>query len=359
MSTALADVIKDEIARSGSMDIGRFMMLALGHREYGYYMTRDPFGKAGDFVTAPEISQVFGELLGLWLADIWMQMGAPAKVFLVECGPGRGTLMADIMRVVKGVEGFYEALHVYLIEMSPVLKQKQQEVLKEHGRIKWCKDIESVPVDAPVLLIGNEFLDALPVRQAMRSDKGWQERVVACKDGAFCFDFKKADEDLHYFLPSKTQSYAIYELSPARLSFIERCCEVLKRARGAALFIDYGYIKRAAGDTLQALYRHEPSDVFTRVGQSDLTAHVDFEVLCDGARAHEGRLFGLETQGVFLQRLGILYRAQALMELAQGDEVKAKNIESCVHRLVAPSEMGDLFKVMGFGYGYDFKASGF
>jgi len=178
--TALEHIIKQKIRERGPggyMDLGEYMSLCLSHPEHGYYMTRDPFGQKGDFTTAPEISQMFGEMIGVWVADTWIKMGSPKKIIILECGPGRGTLMADAMRVTKNVDGFHDAVQLHLLEMSPVLKDIQKDSLKEYGAT-WHSEPESVPTDSPLIVIGNEFLDALPVRQLVFTETGWQEKVV-------------------------------------------------------------------------------------------------------------------------------------------------------------------------------------
>lgn len=352
MTRTLADAIAAQIRAHGPMDIGAFMAQAGAH----YYATRDPFGAQGDFTTAPEVSQMFGEMIGAWLADIWAQMGRPARFSLVECGPGRGTLMADILRVARRVDGFLEAAQVRLIEMSPVLREKQHETLRAYDFIHWHESLEGVPADAPVLILGNEFLDALPVRQFRRGAEGWQERVV-CLDGeSFRFDFGPPEDALLPLLPAHTVSQEIYEVSPARLDFIRACGRLLKSVGGAALFVDYGYTKRAAGDTVQAVRGHRYADILDAPGESDLTAHVDFASLAQSAESDGMVLFGTVAQGAFLRALGIEQRARALCD---GAPARRTDVMTALHRLTAPQEMGDLFKVTGFGYGHDFTPAGF
>lgn len=352
MSAVFENVIRKKIETDGAMDIGTFMSLVVAQ----YYKTRDPFGVDGDFTTAPEISQMFGELIGAWLADMWMQMGSPAPFTVVECGPGRGTLMVDILRATRHVEGFHRGAQVCLIETSPVLQEKQRAVLREFDFIHWREAIEEVPVRGPVLLIGNEFLDALPVRQFMRDHAGWQERVVRVEDGQLCFGFEQAEKSVLSLLPALTVTQKIYEVSPARLDFAKTCCTLLEQAGGAALFIDYGYTKRVAGDTLQAVRGHQYTDVLGFVGMSDLTAHVDFVALEEAVAAQNGQFFGIVSQGEFLQALGIRRRAQVLQ---QAFPARSSEIDSALNRLISPSEMGDIFKVTGFGYGYNFTPAGF
>ena len=333
--TALADIIKKHITIHGPMDVGTFMNLALGHPEHGYYMKQDPFGEAGDFTTAPEISQMFGEMIGAWTADLWMKMGEPEAFTLLECGPGRGTLMADIMRSVKMVSGFQDAAQIHLLETSPVLKDKQAQVLGEYEP-QFHETLEHIPDDQPLIVIANEFLDALPIRQFI----GGKERYVMVGP----------DDQLTFSGLGEVQ-----EVAPVRDNVVRAIAALLKNAGGAALFIDYGHAKTAPGDTLQALYKHEYCSVFEHIGDADITAHVDFEAV--RLAADEVEVYGPVEQGAFLQALGIGIRAQALMQAA--DEDQRTDIETALHRLIAPDQMGSLFKVIGLSYGDGIIPAGF
>lgn len=330
MAKELEEYLRRYIATHGALDVGQFMSIALAHPEHGYYMTRDPFGAGGDFTTAPEISQMFGEMIGAWVIDIWAQMGKPERLTLVECGPGRGTLMNDILRVYKDVP-----LDVHLIEISPALKFIQQKTLKAH----WHDNIETVPTDAPVIVIGNEFLDALPFRQFVKTKDGWAERVIT--------------EDLSFGLRpiafvKDAPEGSIFEIAPHRIEFIKTVEDLMKRCgMGAALFIDYGHAQSGLGDTFQALHKHNTVDVLSHIGEADLTSHVDFSV------------FGhpVTTQGEFLRSLGIEARAQMLLKNA--NERQSADIASALHRLTSSDEMGTLFKVMGFAHGKNIHPAGF
>ena len=320
MGTPLEEIIKDKIRTHGPMSVGQFMAIALGHPEYGYYMKQDPFGRSGDFVTAPEVSQLLGEMIGVWVADIWMQMDQPESFILLECGPGRGTLMADIMRATAGVGGFHAAARIHLLEMSPVLKAQQARAL-ENFDVEWCDDLNHVPDDAPMIVVANEFLDALPFKQFADG----QERQVVLDGDELAFSH---DGDVN-------------EVSPAREGFVQEIGLRLKEQDGAALFIDYGHSKFGAGDTFQAVKDHEFVDVFSCVGDADLTSHVDFEALSKGVKIP---VHGPIEQGAFLEALGIDVRAQALMENASAEQVK--DLEKGLHRLIHSDQMGSLFKVL-------------
>ena len=304
---SLEDRIRQEIQHHGPMNVGAFMGLAVSH----YYGSRDPFGAGGDFTTAPEISQMFGELLGAWAADCWAQMGHPERFVLAECGPGRGTLMADALRATKGGPRFHAAAEVHLIEQSALLQEKQRDMLRDY-KVTWHGDVGDLPNDVPLVLLANEFLDALPVRQFQFGDGAWQERVIGLDEGGTLqFGLVPASG----LVPEVGGTEGgIAELSPAVSRFAETVAARIMAQGGAALFIDYGYAA-GQGNTLQAVRRHEYVDVLSHIGEADLTAHVDFAALakavCDCA------VYGPVTQGEFLQRLGIGPRAAVLQLLHQ------------------------------------------
>ncbi|MCH7832535.1 MAG: SAM-dependent methyltransferase [Proteobacteria bacterium] len=354
--TSLADHLRRRIADDGPLSVAEYMELALTHPRLGYYMSRDPFGRGGDFITAPEISQMFGELIGLWCSVQWQAMGGPDSVNLVELGPGRGTLMADMLRAGGAVEGFVESLSVSLVEISPVLKTVQEDalvgaknVLKARS-LQWWSDFSEVP-EGPLLLVANEFLDALPVRQFQKTHEGWRERMVGVSGDQKEFRFILADgppqdgaipPDLSG-AGAMARDGVILEVRPAAAALAEAIAGRLARQTGAALFIDYGHAESAAGDTLQAVKDHEYRDPLVAPGEADLTAHVDFAAFGRAAAGAGARVWGPVGQGAFLEGLGIGVRAEALMaaEPAQGRE-----IEAAVSRLTSEDAMGRLFKVM-------------
>lgn len=298
-----------------------------------YYAKGDVFGREGDFTTAPEISQLFGEMLGAWIVDAWTKIGTPQSFALVEVGPGRGTLMADMLRVIEKVLPCFNALSLHLVEQSAALKQKQQETLSVYN-VKWHDTLETLPTDTPLVVIGNEFLDALPIRQYEYKDDIWYERFIACgADGQLFIGHKEVAEEMRSSLPQKGEG--IYERSSAREKFVCDLAVRLKAQTGCALFIDYGHEVSAYGDTLQAVRAHQSVDVLKTLGEADVTSHVDFDAL---SRAIEGRahIYALRQQGFFLRHLGIEYRAQKL------------GLEKECERLVAHDQMGKLFKVFAF-----------
>lgn len=356
----LENILKTMITQDGPMDIGQYMNVCLAHPEYGYYTSQNPLGASGDFTTAPEISQMFGEMIGAWLADIWIQMGS-SQCHLVELGPGHGTLMADILRATKHVPGFHDAMCVHLVEIGSVLKQKQQAKLTGYD-VTWHAHLEDVPTDRPILLVANEFLDALPMRQMMWFDGAWQERVIGIDEqsGALSFGVSSSDPAMQAMALEKAgqgNDFDILELAPVREVAFDGVCKVLKNQGGAALFIDYGYTKFGLGDTLQAIQKHDMVSPLHEPGLSDLTSHVDFCDLSMIAKNKGVDIQGLTSQGEFLKALGIEMRAQALSKHASADQ--KKDIEQALNRLVKSDQMGELFKVLGVSYGYHIHAGGF
>jgi NADH dehydrogenase [ubiquinone] 1 alpha subcomplex assembly factor 7 len=333
------------------MSVATFMGLCLGHPVHGYYPARDPFGRAGDFITAPEISQMFGELIGLWAAAVWQAMDAPPQVALVEFGPGRGTLMADALRAARLAPAFAAALHVHLVETSPVLQRRQQETLASVGvPLAWHREPAAVP-GGPLIVIANEFVDALPVHQAVKTPGGWHERMVGIgPDGRLVFALHP-DPLLGFaaVVPPAVASApagAVYEWRSG-----EVVAEIARRVvahGGGALVIDYGHVESALGETLQAVGRHGFADPLAAPGEVDLTAHVDFAALARAARAAGARVHGPLVQGTFLRRLGIEARAAALR--AHATAAQAADIDAALARLVGSGgeAMGELFKAVAF-----------
>lgn len=336
------------ISVAGPMPVWKFMSLCLGHPQHGYYVTQDPFGAGGDFITAPEISQIFGELIGVWSLSVWRMMGSPENVRLVELGPGRGTMMKDALRALRVAPEFRNAISLHLVEASPVLESIQRDMLdSQEVPVLWHRTFEDVP-DGPLIILANEFIDALPVHQAVKQADGWHERVVGL-DSAGHFAFGIAPDRIPHFervLPKSARDAeigAIYEWRPDAFAF-----DVARKVRhqGAALFIDYGHSESGVGDTLQAIGRHQYADVLKTPGRVDITAHVDFQAFGLAAESMGASVQGPLTQGEFLRRIGIELRAQGLK--ASASPQQAADIDSAVARLTqtGPTGMGDLFKVM-------------
>ena len=308
-SPQLSAEIRKLIKSAGPMPVSRYMDICLTHPEHGYYMTRDPLGREGDFITAPEVSQMFGELLGLWAAAVWKSMGMPNPVRLVELGPGRGTMMADMLRAIRVLPSFYQAVSVHLVEINPALIDRQTETLRGvKPAAAWHANFDGVPA-GPALVFANEYFDALPVHQVVRQQYGWHERVIDISASGQLV-FSAAAEPLKHFdllLPPLVRASpvgAIFEWRPTQE--IMRIARRLRDDGGAALIIDYGHVRSDAGDTFQAISRHSFTDPLRNPGQADLTAHVDFQALALGAEDAGARLHGPVEQGEFLKRLGIV-----------------------------------------------------
>ncbi|OOY05855.1 class I SAM-dependent methyltransferase [Thioclava sp. F28-4] len=341
--TPLGDILAAQIAAEGPMRLDRYMSACLLHPEHGYYATRDPFGRAGDFITAPEISQMFGEMLGLCLAQAWLDQGRPAPFVLAEAGPGRGTLMADMLRAMKAVPGMVEAAQVHLIEASPTLREIQRETLAPH-HVTWHETIDGLP-EMPLFVVANEFLDALPIRQFQRDGDGWAERQVGLSDDGMLTPGLAPPSRLEALEARMADTVPgdVVETCAAAVNFTETLAARIANQGGAALLIDYGNW-HSKGDTFQALRAHEAVDPFAEPGEADLTAHVDFEPLAQAAQDAGAAVSGMTAQGVLLERLGITARAQRLAQALSG---AARETHIAAHRrLTHPEEMGHLFQAL-------------
>ncbi|SDD06810.1 class I SAM-dependent methyltransferase [Ruegeria marina] len=340
---SLLPLLLERIAADGPITLSDYMAECLLHPEHGYYSSRDPLGVAGDFTTAPEISQMFGELLGLALAQAWVDQGRPAPFTLAELGPGRGTLMADALRATHSVPGFLEAAQLHLIEASPVLRAMQSRALEPHSPV-WLDHVQDLPRQ-PLFLIANEFFDALPIRQFIRDGAGWRERLVGARDKGLVFGLGAVTPQPA--LSSRlddTRDGDLVELCPSAAAIMDPVAGRIAGHGGVALIVDYGDW-RALGDTFQAVRDHRPADPLTDPGQADLTAHVDFETLALAARKAGCFHARLTPQGVFLERLGITPRAEQLAKPLTGAALDS--LVAAHRRLTHPDEMGNLFKVLG------------
>ncbi|TDR89308.1 class I SAM-dependent methyltransferase [Enterovirga rhinocerotis] len=343
--SALLREIEAIIAAEGPIGVDRYMALALGHPEHGYYVTRDPLGGAGDFTTAPEISQMFGELLGLWACAVWMQMGRPSRFVLAELGPGRGTLMADALRAARAVPGFLDAAFLHFVETSPVLRSRQRDAVAGSGLApSWHDGLSDLPEGAAIVL-ANEFLDALPIRQIVRGATGWHERLVGLAPGGG-LSFGLAPDAEPGLAPLRGEPGDIAEICPAADAIVAALAKRLRDSGGAALLIDYGPAGDGFGDTLQAVRDHRFADPLSSPGEQDLTAHVRFGRLARIAVAAGAAVHGPLGQGPFLEALGIRERAEAL---ARGrDGAMRQTIAAALARLTGRTaqEMGELFQAM-------------
>lgn len=339
---SLEKLIKSRIRKEGPMMVGEYMALALAHPEYGYYVRKDPLGVKGDFTTSPEISQIFGELIGAWLAMQWIMMGKP-EAALAEIGPGRGTLMADILRATARIKGFHDSITVHLMELSPVLRQKQWNTIAgKHPNVNWHMGFAEIP-SKPLLLVGNEFFDALPIRQFLHTEDGWKERLITLtKKNTLKFVLEPATPPYH--LKDEPVSGTYYEYSEAATQLMLVLSNRIFTYGGTALIIDYGYEGRTHGNTLQAVREHQKHDPLEAPGTADLTAHVDFYNLTRTAAIGGTTVYGPVPQRDFLNKLGARERATKLCEKATKKQKAA--ILSGLKRLTDADQMGELFKVL-------------
>ena len=340
--TSLKERIAKHIRGSGPISLAEYMEVCLLDPNSGYYNGKAPVGAFGAFTTAPEISQMFGELIGLFLANSWLEQGSPPEIAIVELGPGRGTLMSDLLRAAAAVPGFRQAAEIVLVERSAPLKKQQSEILEQH-RPRWVESVEDLPLK-PLFVVANEFFDALPIRQFERQGNRWSERLVDQENGSLVF--ARSAPGTASFLSgrlSDTRTGDVVEHRPSASDIARRIAEGISQFGGIALVLDYGEWS-SVGDTFQAVASHEPADPLAEPGKADLTAHVDFGEL---ARSFRGvSATPLTAQGVFLERLGIAERARSLAESLSGEDLES---HIAAHRRLAhPDEMGNLFKAIAF-----------
>jgi NADH dehydrogenase [ubiquinone] 1 alpha subcomplex assembly factor 7 len=339
--SALAEFLARRIALTGPITVAEFMAEALGHPVHGYYQRRDPLGSAGDFITAPEVSQMFGEMIGLWCVEVWHAMGGPSPCRLVELGPGRGTLMADALRAARIRPAFAAAMRLHLVETSPHLRERQGEVLAAH-QPQWHANFGEVP-DGPLLLVANEFFDALPVHQFLLGPEGWYERVVTAEGERLAFASAPPGPSFA-LLTERQRGGPAAEVSAAALTLAADIGRRVAAHGGAALIIDYGSSQSLPGESLQAVRRHQPVDPLADPGEADLSAHVDFAALARAARQAGAAAYGPLPQGEFLHRIGLDARAASLK--ARATPTQMHEIDAARRRLLDAREMGTLFKVL-------------
>jgi len=349
MTTPLHSRIVKHMKTSGPLPLAEYMHWCMADAQDGYYTNQEAIGAKGDFITAPEISQMFGEMIGIWAVETWEVLGRPSPFNLVELGPGKGTLMSDLLRIGNAVPEFLKAAQVQMIETSDKLIEKQKQALHEHKNINWHKSIQEIP-SQPTLVIANEFLDVLPIRQYVKVNKEWREHAIGVdKNDGLVWTLGTGVLDTGS-LPQNADNEpegAILEISTIREAFINNTAELLKQNTGAALFIDYGHGKTDFGDTLQAMRAHGFTDILKEPGLADLTSHVDFDALSRTATAAGMTVKNLTTQGEFLLGKGLIERAGQLGH-QQSPEIQ-EQLTQQAERLALPQEMGDLFKVFEFG----------
>jgi NADH dehydrogenase [ubiquinone] 1 alpha subcomplex assembly factor 7 len=333
---SLKERLVEYIRENGPMTVAEYMAACLHDPDDGYYATRPSIGgESADFLTAPEASQMFGELIGLWCAHEWDALGKPA-FNLIEIGPGRGVMMQDMLRATQRIEGLHDSMNVVMVETSAPLREAQAERVPD---AEWALKLEDAP-PGPSMIVANEFLDCLPIRQFVRGEEGWHEKLVGVDEGgALMFGLSAAIGAPE----SEDELGAVREIAPALDSVVYELERRLHEAPGRALFIDYGYVKPEGADTLQAVKAHKKLDPIEAPGESDLTAHVDFARLTTLAETAGLAVHGPVTQGAFLRALGIDFRAEAL---ARANPSHAARLTREVKRLTDAAEMGALFKVI-------------
>ena len=351
--------IRSKIETMGSLDMSSFMQNVLSHNQYGYYVNKSPIGHKGDFITAPEVSQMFGEMVGLWVMDSWMKLNFPKNFVLVELGPGKGTLMRDILRATKHIKGFHDSFTIYFVEISKPHIELQKEMLKDFPNIKfnWIKTVFEIPKQ-PVIIVANEFFDAMPINQYVKNRYDWYEVAVSIEPQTGDFKFielllsSELANTLNNEYPHAThRSYL--ETSPLSISYIKHLATLVKDNTGAAIIIDYGYNennldRKNFHPTVQAIKNHKFHPILSEVGDADLSAHVDFFALAEAVATRGVIVKELTSQREFLLQMGIEVRAQILKNKASAKE--AEHIELALMRLTSNEQMGNLFKVMSFYY---------
>lgn len=354
---SLEDRLKTLIKTQGSISVARYMAACLYDPEGGYYVTRGKLGRDGDFITAPEVSQMFGEMLGLWAVQTWMDMGSPAEFNLVELGPGKGTLMADALRAAHVSDAFTQAANITLVESCEPLKTAQRAALAGH-KVNWVSRIGDIP-DGPMVLLANEYLDCLPIRQFVRMKDGWHERLVGMKDDKLIFGVAPRPITSDTVIPESLRDAdegALVEVRPQAQAVISSLASRFRKHKGMATFIDYGPLTSEVGDTLQAIRNHEKVDAFSTPGDADLSARVDFAELARQAVDDGLVVHGPTEQGTFLKSLGIDIRAAHLIRANRATGAKIVDERD---RLTQTDQMGSLFKVITFAADNMPKPTGF
>ncbi len=343
--TPLFSIIHDIISSEGPITLERYMEIVLHHPDYGYYRHDDPLGAHGDFVTAPEVTQMFGEMVGVWCVEVWKQMGEPNPFALLELGPGRGTLLMDILRATSKITGFQKAFRLHLFESNATLRKIQKEKLGDYAPV-FVENIERLPW-MPTIVLANEFFDTIPMRQFFKTEKGWRERLVDCQAGRLLFiegEPQLTPLGVAANVAGDTRIGWTYEVSPSSLAIVQQVSGHVVRHGGAGLIVDYGYSAPMGADTLEAWHKHKFIDPLEFSGEADVTADVDFSALKTIALHTGARVVGPIGQGEFLKNLGIEVRAAQLVRSASEDT--AAVVKADLNRLIDPAHMGVSFKAM-------------
>ena len=343
---SLKDLIINKIKTKGPITVSEYMDDCLFNEQYGYYRIHNPLGDRGDFITAPEISQIFGELIGIWIIDLWQRSGQPGLLNLIELGPGHGTMMADILRILP--EELRAKTNTHLVEVNEILINLQKQKLSGQN-IHWHSSIPDAfdaISDGFTIVLANEFFDVLPIHQLIMSDSGWQERYVDCKKDKLVFSTGPVSANIYPPLTEISQipTGSVYEICPLAFEVLTLVSEFMLKQNGAFLAFDYGFVLNTFGDTLQAVHSHSYHDILKDPGNSDLTAHINFFKFVEHLSNFDLNIFGPNLQGTFLSELGIDIRAHTLKSKAT--ELQAAEIDRSVHRLINTTQMGELFKVL-------------
>ncbi|MCL2505558.1 MAG: SAM-dependent methyltransferase [Alphaproteobacteria bacterium] len=344
-SNNLEDIIKSIIKQQGPISVAAFMALALQHPNLGYYTTRNPIGRTGDFVTSPEVSQLFGEILGVWCVDVWTRIGKPDSFALLEMGAGSGVMMHDIIRVTEKVSEFANARKVFILESNKVLKDKQKSNIP--CEYSYVDSVSSVPHDLPLIIVANEFFDVMPVRQFEKTFQGWAECMVDIENNSLALALRTlSDFEQQLIPPEKAEALpgTVFEFSPVSQSIMKEAAEAIAQRKGAMLVVDYGYSSEINYSTLQAVSKHKRASIFDNPGETDISYHVDFRDLAKVAETAGADVSFIVTQGEFLENFGIRLRAEKLKHNV--NKKQALEIDTALKRLTSDDEMGSVFKVM-------------
>ena len=345
MNNNLEDLIKNLIKQQGAISVASFMTLALQHPEFGYYTTKNPIGRTGDFITSPEVTQLFGEIIGVWCVDAWERIGKPDNFALLELGAGTGVMMRDIIRATQRVSDFVSARKIFILESNQALKNKQKSNIP--GEYSYVDSISSVPSELPLIIVANEFFDAMPVRQMEKTFQGWAERMVDVNEDALVFTLRHILDFEQQLIPAEMLDAlpgTVFEFSPVSQAVMKEASETIAYRNGAMLVVDYGYNSEINYSTLQAVSKHKGASVLDNPGDTDISSHVDFRVLAKTAETAGNKVSFIVTQGEFLENFGIRIRADKLKLYA--DEKQALKIDTALERLISDDAMGSVFKVM-------------
>ena len=341
----LEPIIKSIITQQGAISVAAFMTLVLQHPEYGYYTKGNPIGRTGDFITSPEISQLFGEIVGVWCVDAWKRLGEPERFALLELGAGSGIMMSDIIRVTQKVSGFTNGMNVFILESNQILRGKQKENISI--QYSYLESLSEFLSDMPLIIVTNEFFDNMPIRQFEKTFHGWEERMVDVENDMLVFKLRPISSVEQNLIPVEMRDSVpgtVFEFSPVSQTIMKEASEIIVKNKGAMLVIDYGYKETIDCSTLQAISKHEGASILDNPGLVDVSAHVDFRALARVSESFGAKVQFLCIQKEFLENFGISLRADRLK--LHVDEKQKHQIDIALNRLLSDDEMGSTFKVL-------------